>query len=91
MTGMWQVTQSVTPAALYVQFHIITAMYSTVKVGLMCTWVAVTERKGVWHVQNFYLDSSDSEIKNKLVSDFPRMQPWNQSDFFLVELSLGDE
>ena len=57
----------------------------------MCTCVVVTGREGVWRLQNFDLDSSDSEVKKKVLSDFPPMQPENQSEFVLVELSLGNE
>ena len=57
----------------------------------MRTCVVVTGQEGVWHLQNFDLDSSDSEVKEKVVSDFPPMQPENQSEFVLVELSLGNE
>jgi len=53
--------------------------------------VVVTGREGVWRLQNFDLESSDSEVKEKVVSDFPPMQPENQSEFVLVELSLGKE
>ena len=51
----------------------------------------MTRHKGVWCLQNFDLDSSDSEVKEKVVSDFPTMQPENQSEFVLVKLSLGKE
>ena len=57
----------------------------------MCTCVVVTGREGVWRLQNFDLDSSDSEVKEKVLSDFPPMQPETQSEFVLVELSLGNE
>ena len=57
----------------------------------MRTCVVVTGREGVWRLQNFDLDSSDSEVNDKVVSDFPPMQPENQSEFVLVELSLGKE
>lgn len=57
----------------------------------MRTCVVVTGREGVWRLQNFDLESSDSEVKEKVVSDFPPMQPENQSEFVLVELSLGKE
>ena len=56
----------------------------------MRTCVVVTRREGVWCLQNFDLDSSDSEIK-EVVSDFPPMQPEKQSEFVLGELSLADE
>ena len=50
--------------------------------------VVVTEQEGVWCLQNFDLESSDSEIKEKVVSDFPPMQPENKSEFVSVELSF---
>ena len=68
-----------------------TAKYCPVRDGVVRTCVVVTGREGVWRLQNFDLDSSDSEVKEKVVSDFPPMQPENQSEFVLVELSLGNE
>ena len=68
-----------------------TAKYCPVRDGVVRTCVVVTGREGAWRLQNFDLDSSDSEVKEKVVSDFPPMQPENQSEFVLVELSLGNE
>ena len=71
--------------------HCIAAKYSPVRNDMVRTCIVVTGREGVWRLQNFDLGSSDSEIEEKMASDFPPMQPEFANEFVLVELTVGKD